>query len=663
MKKTCFLLLTVLLTTAALRASAQNKDTSKENFPSTETTLSQIGQAEAHPNARHVRMADTSALAAPVKRPGLIRRIIDYYSRSNVDRTFEKKIDWSIAPGPNYSSDVGFGIGFLLAGLYRLDRTDSVTAPSNISIYGNFTTEKFVLLRFSGDNIYNHNKQRLSYSGAFVYFPGAFYGVGYNAGKEGYAQDLTTTMGAFRISYCTSLVGRFYIGVSGGIDYSGAKYKNSGMADRMNGIQADVESGKPVPGGKMGELYNLWQEGRYDPAKQDPFSNYIATTGDKPNAFNANVGLFAQYDTRDVTFNASKGIFIKAEAKWYPEWLGNTRRTFGRFTLTFDFYQKLWKGAVLACDLYADATAGTPSWHMYAKMGGMERMRGYYEGRYRDKKLVETQIELRQKIYRRHGIVGWIGGGQVWGTEKFRWGNTLCSFGCGYRFEFKNRMNHPPRLRLGQFRQPESAVGPQAILGVPVHRFGSILKNIYEDKTFVQRDGEPDRLSVSDPSRQRPGSKVEPHDVQIPPEIQLPASGILVERLFCTPDDPRQKRVVGKGLLFRRQVAARGASEIARCGFDVHGATLRGGADRDAAGAMGDGDMDGPVRQHRGAQRIVGDPDVVPQFAAHHSPPRKELGPAAFRHEPGCRGTFFGSRPPGGLFGRQRRRCPQGRNH
>lgn len=142
-----------------------------------------------------------------------------------------------------------------------------------------------------------------------------------------------------------------------------------------------------------------------------------------------------------MTFNASKGIFIKAEAKWYPEWLGNTRRTFGRFTLTFDFYQKLWKGAVLACDLYADATAGTPSWHMYAKMGGMERMRGYYEGRYRDKKLVETQIELRQKIYRRHGIVGWIGGGQVWGTDKFRWDNTLYSFGCGYRFEFKNRMN------------------------------------------------------------------------------------------------------------------------------------------------------------------------------------------------------------------------------
>ncbi len=379
---------------------------------------------------------DTAALAA--KRPGLLRRIIDYYSNSNEDRTFEKKIDWSIAPGPNYSSDVGFGIGFLLAGLYRLDRTDSITAPSNVSVYGNFTTKKFVLLRFSGDNIYNKNKQRLSYSGAFVYFPGAFYGIGYRDGEAGYAQNLTTTMGIARVSYCRAVADRFYLGVSAGVDYTGARYEASGMGDYLS----DIASGdRENPGGQVGELYDLWLEGRYDPAKQDPLSNYIAASGDKPNAFNTNVGLFVQYDTRDVTFNASQGIFVKAEAKWYPSFLGNTRRHFGRFTLTFDAYRRLWKGAVLAYDLYADFTAGTPSWHMYAKLGGMERMRGYYEGRYRDKRLVETQAELRQKIYRRHGVVGWFGVGQVWGTEKFRWQNTLYSFGCGYRFEFKKGMN------------------------------------------------------------------------------------------------------------------------------------------------------------------------------------------------------------------------------
>lgn len=54
MKKTIALLLSAaLLLTAARPASAQSTEPSKENFPSTETTLSQIGQAEAHPNAKH----------------------------------------------------------------------------------------------------------------------------------------------------------------------------------------------------------------------------------------------------------------------------------------------------------------------------------------------------------------------------------------------------------------------------------------------------------------------------------------------------------------------------------------------------------------------------------------------------------------------------------
>lgn len=375
------------------------------------------------------------------KRPGLIRRIFDYYSRSNVDRTFEKRIDWSIAPGPNYSSDVGFGIGFLLAGLYRLDRTDSVTAPSNVSIYGNVTTEKFVLLRFSGDNILRQNTERISYSGAFVYFPGAFYGVGYHAGKAGYAQAITTTMGIVRASWCRAVAGPLYLGVSAGVDYNGTKYASSGMAEHLAAVDRDVASGAALPEGELGEMYTLWKEGAYDPALQDPFSNYIASTGERANTFNTNVGLFAQYDTRDVTFNASRGIFLKAEAKWYPQWLGNTGRHFGRVTLTFDTYRTLWRGATLAYDLYADCIFGTPSWNLYAKMGGSERMRGYYEGRYRDQRLVETQLELRQKIYKRHGVVGWFGLGQVWGTDKFQWRNTLYSFGAGYRFEFKSRMN------------------------------------------------------------------------------------------------------------------------------------------------------------------------------------------------------------------------------
>ena len=69
MKKTYLLLLTVLLATISLHTSAQSTDTSKENFPTTEKTLSQIGQAETHPNTKPIPQTDTADLAATVKRP------------------------------------------------------------------------------------------------------------------------------------------------------------------------------------------------------------------------------------------------------------------------------------------------------------------------------------------------------------------------------------------------------------------------------------------------------------------------------------------------------------------------------------------------------------------------------------------------------------------
>ena len=436
MKKFARLLLALCLLFSIGESWAQNIESDdKRIVPLGDIT--QIGKGKHKAQADAPIQSDSLAVDT-LRKKGFFRRIIDYYNRSNVDRTFEKKIDWSIAPGPNYSSDVGFGMGFLLAGLYRLDRTDSITQPSNISIYGNFTTQKFVLLRFSGDNIFSHNKHRLSYSGAFVYFPGAFYGVGYDAGKEGYAQELATTNAIFRISYCTSIMGRLYAGVSAGFNYSGTRYSETHMGEYLQKIKDGTE---PKPDGQLGEIYEGWLQGTYDPQKQDPFVNYIRATGEKPNAFNAHVGLFLQYDSRDITINASKGIFFKTEAKWYPQWLGNTDRHFGRLSLTFDAYKKIWKGGILAYDFFTDFTIGTPSWHMYSKLGGMERMRGYYEGRYRDKRLIETQVELRQKVYHRHGVVGWFGVGQVWGSNKFRWENTLYSFGCGYRFEFKKGMN------------------------------------------------------------------------------------------------------------------------------------------------------------------------------------------------------------------------------
>ncbi|MDE7125701.1 MAG: hypothetical protein K2O12_04385, partial [Muribaculaceae bacterium] len=75
-------------------------------------------------------------------------------------------------------------------------------------------------------------------------------------------------------------------------------------------------------------------------------------------------------------------------------------------------------------------------------LGGSESMRGYYEGRYRDRNAIDLTVELRQHIYRRSGAVIWAGAGNVFpNLSSWRWKHTLPNFGVGYRWEFKHRMN------------------------------------------------------------------------------------------------------------------------------------------------------------------------------------------------------------------------------
>ena len=75
-------------------------------------------------------------------------------------------------------------------------------------------------------------------------------------------------------------------------------------------------------------------------------------------------------------------------------------------------------------------------------------MRGYYEGRFRDKCEADACLELRQHIWRRNGLVAWIGAGTVFPKfSALRFSKVLPNYGIGYRWEFKKRVNI--RLDLG----------------------------------------------------------------------------------------------------------------------------------------------------------------------------------------------------------------------
>ncbi len=147
------------------------------------------------------------------------------------------------------------------------------------------------------------------------------------------------------------------------------------------------------------------------------------------------------YDTRDVLTNAGRGVYLNISQLFRPRFLGNDH-VFNTTNIQLDVYRRVWRGAILAADVRSKLNFGNPSWGMMALLGNSYSMRGYYEGRYRDKHKIEAQVELRQHVWRRNGIVLWAGAGTVF--DKFssiEAHKILPNVGIGYRWEFKKDVN------------------------------------------------------------------------------------------------------------------------------------------------------------------------------------------------------------------------------
>ena len=330
------------------------------------------------------------------ERKGFLRRIVRYFEGSNVDRTFEKKIDVTFAGGPSFSKNTSLGIGLLAAGLYRLDRTDSVTVPSDVSVFANVSVSGFYALGVTGNTIFAHNRQRVNYTVMFSSAPRSLWGIGYDAGRYNPESTYSEKHYLVEASYLHEVLPRTYVG--------------------------GIVSFEHTRGVKFSDQAYLYGQKR----------SYTAT----------GIGLIVEYDSRDFIPNPYRGVYVSFQERFFPKGLGNCERSLWRTTFTADAYRRVWKGGILAADLYAVFNSeGTP-WPMLARLGGNQRMRGYYQGRYTDNDMITLQVELRQRIWRRIGCTVWGGAGNVFSSlDRFDWSHTLPNYGVGLRWELKKRVN------------------------------------------------------------------------------------------------------------------------------------------------------------------------------------------------------------------------------
>jgi len=323
----------------------------------------------------------------------LYQKVYRYLTEANQVKE-EKKFDFSMIGGPHYSTDTKFGLGLVASGIYRIDRENLSLPPSHISLYGDITTTGFYLLGIRGTTIFKEDKYRLGIHFYFFSFPSDYWGIGYTAGnrKEHYTTYKRLEK-QIRLDFSRHIFSNTYLGITG-------------LFRHVNGKD---------------------------------FKDLRFLNGEKSNIASQGFGLFVTYDSRDFLPNPYRGTYARFEQLFFPDFWGNK---FKRTEILFRQYNKIWKGAILASDLQAIFNYGNTPWSMVALLGGSYQMRGYYEGRYRDEDLIQAQIEIRQHIYNRHGIVIWGGAGQVFrDLHHFKWTHTLPTYGIGYRWEFKKRVN------------------------------------------------------------------------------------------------------------------------------------------------------------------------------------------------------------------------------
>ena len=145
------------------------------------------------------------------------------------------------------------------------------------------------------------------------------------------------------------------------------------------------------------------------------------------------VGAVFNYDNRDNIFFPRKGAFIELVGFSNGQYVGSDFN-FTKLYLDASTYHAF-KEQVLAVNLYTEFTSGDVPFNQLSLLGGPKRMRGHFEGRFRDKQFISLQTEYRFPLFWKwlRGVV-FAGVGEVAPTiSDFELANFKYHYGAGLR--------------------------------------------------------------------------------------------------------------------------------------------------------------------------------------------------------------------------------------
>lgn len=316
----------------------------------------------------------------------------------------EEKEKVSLLPLPAFVVDPAIGVGFggTLSAYHRFGSPENTRKSLAIS-FGQYTTKQQVVLSLEQTIFTNEDKYIIEGITAYRLFPQPIYGWGGRSPEEN--EELTDSkILMFRNRVLRKILPNWFMGL---------EYRYVRIWD----ISSEKETSESI-------LPSL--NGGYG----------VTSSG---------LGIHTFYDTRDVVWNATKGLFAEFAWNSYSPAFGSSFE-FQYLRLDVRNYHRIFKNMrfpqVIAGRVFSEFTFGNvPYWD--APQTGISRSsRGYVLARYRGERYVTTELEYRSQLTNRIGYTVFANVHSI--SEEngnFAHWNPAAGFGLRLMFNRKERVN------------------------------------------------------------------------------------------------------------------------------------------------------------------------------------------------------------------------------
>lgn len=317
----------------------------------------------------------------------LIRRLMGEDSAQ-----LKKPVRFLHLPVVTRGPETSWAFGFITTALFKADRKDSTLRTSNMQVLGVYTLRKQFVAELNGLVVFKKEKYYLRLHHSFSRFPDNFWGVGTNqplSAKENYS--------FLQYHINPSLQRRIGKGWFTGL-----------VLDFQHFVDVDYK-----PGGVFDQQQLVGRNG----------------------SIISGLGAMVLLDRRDNFYNPYKGSYLNAYFIHYDRFLGS-QHVYTQFVVDARKYFQPRFRHIIALQAYGEYNGPNDvPFRNLARLGGADRMRGYYSGRFTDKAHWAVQAEYRFPIYWRIGGATFVSAGDVANKiSKFALKTIKVAAGGGLRF-------------------------------------------------------------------------------------------------------------------------------------------------------------------------------------------------------------------------------------